>query len=94
MNLLSGPTDFGNIIVKSYLIGPKNNDPNDILRTEHNNQKNGHEEDHLPITGSIAIHLILAIVVTPLITADLSINLADNYDFETVLLLLVRKNFN
>ena len=81
-------------MVKPYLIELEDNDLNSTLKTKHDNQKNGHEENYTLTTGSIIINSIFTIMVIPPVAVDFLINLPDNYDYEIVLPLLARKNSN
>lgn len=92
ISLLSGPTDFRSTVVKPYLIGPKDNDLNDTPRTKYDDQKNGHEEDHPPTAGPIAIDSIPVVVVTSPVAVDFPINSPDDHDREVVLPSLAREN--
>lgn len=92
ISLLFRPTNFKSTVVKPYLIGIENNDPNNTPKIKYNNQKNSHKEDHLPTTGPIAINLILVVVVTLPVAVDLLINLPDNHDCEALLASLAREN--
>lgn len=93
ISLPSGPTDFRSTVVKPYLIEPEDNDPNDTPRTKHDDQKNGHEEDHSPISGPIAVDSIPAVVVAPPpISANLPISSLDDHDREAVSPSLAREN--
>lgn len=67
-------------MVKLYLFGPENNDPNDTPRTKHDDEKNGHKEDHKSTLGSIAIDSILVVMVTPPVAVNLPINSPNDYD--------------
>lgn len=79
-------------MVKPYLIGPEDDDPNDTPRTEHDEQKNGHEEDYPPTAGSIAVDSIHTVAVTPPVAIDLPIDSPDNHDCEAVSPPLAREN--
>lgn len=81
-------------IVKLYLIKPENNNPNDLLKTKHDEQKNGHQKDYSSTTGLIEIDLIYIIMVPSPVAVNLLINLAEDHDCKVVLPLLVRENFN
>lgn len=57
-------------MIKPYLIEFEDDDPNDTLKTKHNDQKNGYEEDHPPIVSPITIDSFLTIVVILSVAID------------------------
>lgn len=82
-------------MIKFYLIKPKDDNPNNALRTKYDDQKNGYEEDYLPTVSPIAINLIFAVIVTTLVAIDLLINSSfDDHNYEAVSSLLAKKNSN
>lgn len=93
ISLLFELTDFKNTVVKFYLIKPKDDNPNNALKTKYDDSKNGYEENYLPTVGPITINFIFAVMVIPLVAVDLQINLSLNdHNYEVVSPLLVRKN--
>lgn len=92
--LPSVPFNFRSTIVKLYLIGREDNDPNNTLKIKHNDQKNGHKENHPFIASLIAGNPISIVVIISPIAADLLINIFNNHHCKTMLFLLARENCN
>lgn len=94
ISLSSRLSDFKSTVAKPYLIGRKNNDPNNTPKTKLDDQKNGHKEDHQSTASPIAANSIFAVVITPPVAADLLIGLPDDHNCEAVSPLLAKKNSN